>query len=188
MSSRLVIEPIASEEALRECATAADLAFVEQYGSASRRCEVLAWRAIVRRELGETVAISHDEYGAPMVSIPNIYISVSHSRDVVALLFADRVCAVDVESAERDFCEVASRYLSDKECQIAQQYGIYAEMWSAKEALYKYHRKGGLDLVRDISISSYEPGSGVLKGSIRGDETIDVKVKRESNLVVAVID
>ena len=188
MSSRIVIEQIVAEETLREGATVADLRAVEQFASASRRREVLAWRAIVRRELGETVAISHDEYGAPRVDVPNLYISVSHSRDRVAVLFADRRCAVDVESAERDFCKVASRYLSDKECQIAQQYGLYAEMWSAKEALYKYHRKGGLDLVRDITISSYEPGSGVLKGSIRGGETIDVKVKRESNLVVAVID
>ena len=135
MSSRLVIEPIASEEALRECATAADLAFVEQYGSASRRCEVLAWRAIVRRELGAEVAISHDDYGAPKVDNPNTHISVSHSRDRVAVLFSNGVCAVDIESVERDFRKVASRYLSAEEQALAERYDIFAEMWSAKEAL-----------------------------------------------------
>ena len=74
MSSRIVIERIATEEALRATATAADLAVVEQYGSASRRCESLAWRAVVREELGAEVAIAYDEYGAPVVDIPNIYI------------------------------------------------------------------------------------------------------------------
>ena len=186
MSSRLVIEPIASEEALRECATAADLAFVEQYGSASRRCEVLAWRAIVRRELGAEVAISHDDYGAPKVDNPNTHISVSHSRDRVAVLFSSGVCAVDIESVERDFRRVASRYLSAEEQALAERYDIFAEMWSAKEALYKYYKKGRLDLVKHISIASYE--SGVLKCSILDSEPIEVKIKREGDLVIAVID
>ena len=186
MSSRLVIEPIASEEALRECATAADLAFVEQYGSASRRCEVLAWRAIVRRELGVEVAISHDDYGAPKVDNPNIHISVSHSRDRVAVLFSNGVCAVDIESVERDFRRVASRYLSAEEQALAERYDIFAEMWSAKEALYKYYKKGRLDLVKHISIGAYE--RGVLKCSILDSEPIEVKVKREGDLVIAVID
>ena len=186
MSSRLVIESIASEEALRECATAADLAFVEQYGSASRRCEVLAWRAIVRRELGAEVAISHDDYGAPKVDNPNIHISVSHSRDRVAVLFSNGVCAVDIESVERDFRRVASRYLSAEEQALAERYNIFAEMWSAKEALYKYYKKGRLDLVKHISIASYE--SGILKCSILDSEPIEVKIKREGDLVIAVID
>ena len=188
MSSRIVIERIATEEALRATATAADLAVVEQYGSASRRCESLAWRAIVREELGVEVAIAYDEYGAPVVDIPNIYISVSHSRDMVAVLFAERVCAVDIESAERDFCRVADRYLSQEERLIADEYGLYAEMWSAKEAMYKYYRKGGLDLTRDISITAYDAGRGVLCGTILGGGEVEVSVKREGDLVVAVID
>lgn len=186
MSSRLVIEPIASEEALRECATAADLEFVEQYGSASRRCEVLAWRAIVRRELGAEVAISHDDYGAPKLDNPNTYISVSHSRDRVAVLFSDRSCAVDIEQIGRGFRRIANRYLSQSEQVLAERYDIFAEMWSAKESLYKYYKKGRLDLVKHISIGAYE--SGVLKCSILGSEPIEVKIKREDNLVIAVID
>lgn len=188
MSSRIVIEQIATEEALRKDAAVADLSLVEAFASASRRREALAWRAIVRRELGAEVAISYDEYGAPKVDIPNIYISVSHSRDMVAVLFADRECAVDIESSERDFGRVESRYLSDEERQIAEQNNLYAEMWCAKEALYKYYRKGGLDLVRDIVIGSYDSERGVLKGSVLGGAEVAVEVKREGNLVIAVID
>ena len=188
MSSRIVIEQIAAEETLRDGAAMADLALVEQFGSASRRCEALAWRAIVRRELGADVTIGYDEYGAPIVDTPNIYISVSHSRDRVAVLFADSVCAVDIESVERDFGRVASRYLSDEEQQIAQANGLYAEMWGAKETLYKYYRKGGLDLVKDISIKAFNADGGVLYGSILGGEDVEVAVKREGDLVIAVID
>ena len=188
MGSRIVIEPIASEETLRASAVAEDMTFVEQFSSVSRRCEVLAWRAIVRRELGNGVEISHDEYGAPTVDTPNTYISVSHSRDRVAVLLADRACAVDIESVERDFRRVATRYLSKEEQQLAEQNDLYAEMWSAKEALYKYYKKGGLDFVNDISVVAYDADGGVLRCSILKGETIEVKVKRESGLVVALID
>ena len=51
MTKRL-IEPIASEEQLRECATEEDLAVVTLFSAEQRRREVLAWRAVVRRELG----------------------------------------------------------------------------------------------------------------------------------------
>ena len=188
MGSLFVIEPIASEETLRASAVAEDVAFVEQFASVSRRCEVLAWRAIVRRELGCDVEITHDEYGAPTVNTPNTYISVSHSRDRVAVLLADRACAVDIESVERDFRRVATRYLSKEEQQLAEQNDLYAEMWSAKEAMYKYYRKGGLDLTRDISITAYDAGRGVLCGTILGVGEVEVSVKREGDLVVAVID
>ena len=188
MSSRIVIEQIAAEETLREGAAMADLALVEQFGSASRRCEALAWRAVVRRELGVETTIGYDEYGAPIVDIPNIYISVSHSRDRVAVLFADSVCAVDIESVERDFGRVASRYLSTEEEQMARENDLYAEMWSAKEALYKYYRKGGLDLVKDIAIKAFDADRGVLYGSILGGEDVEISVRRSDDLVIAVID
>ena len=96
MASRIVIEKIGSEEELRKGATAEELSVVEQFGSASRRCEVMAWRAVVRRELGDEVAVSHDEYGAPIVDVRNTFIGVSHSRERVAVIFSDRECAIDL--------------------------------------------------------------------------------------------
>ena len=186
MTNRLVIEPIASEEVLRSGAVSEDIAIVEPFANADRRCEALAWRAIVRRELGQGIRIFYDEYGAPKVNKSDIYISVSHSRGVVAVLFADKPCAVDVECVDRDFRKVANRYLSQEEQALAEQYDIFAEMWCAKEALYKYYKKGRLDLVKHISIAEYNVG--VLKCSILGSEPIEVSIRRDGNLVIAVID
>ena len=188
MANRLVIESVASEEVLRSGAVAEDIDFVESFANADRRCGVLAWRAIVRRELGEGVRIFYDEYGAPKVELPDTYISVSHSKGVVAVLFSDRPCAVDIEQTDRDFGRVANRYLSQREQVLAEQYGILAEMWCAKEALYKYYIKGGLDFVEHISIGEYDSDRGVLRCSILGGEPIEVNVRREGNLAIAVID
>ena len=186
MGNHLVIESIASEEILRNGAVTEDIDIVETFAKADRRCEVLAWRAIVRRELGQGVKIFYDEYGAPNVELPDTYISVSHSKGVVAVLFSDRLCAVDIEQADRDFRRVTTRYLSPKEQTLAEQNDLYAEMWCAKEALYKYYKKGMLNLVEHISVDGYD--GGVLHCSILGSEPIEVKVKRENNLVVAWIN
>ena len=188
MANRLVVESVASESVLRDGAVAEDIDFVETFANADRRCEVLAWRTIVRRELGRGVEIFYDEYGAPKVDVPNTNISVSHSKGSVAVLFSDNPCAVDIEHTNRDFRRVANRYLAQSEQKLAEQYDIFAEMWCAKEALYKYYKKGNLDLVKHISIGDYDSDRGVLRCSILGSEPIGVKIEREGILAIAVID
>lgn len=187
MSSRLIVEAIASEETLLASATAEDLSYVEQFGSAKRRCEVLAWRAMVRRELGADVAISHNDYGAPQVDVPDTYISISHSREMVALLVSDSPCAVDVEHTSRNFRNVAAKYLSSEEQLLASRYDLFAEMWCAKEALYKYHQRGGLDYVTQITIHSYDADGETFEASICGGERVVVRLKREDNHSIALI-
>jgi phosphopantetheinyl transferase len=142
---------------------------------------------MVRRELGDEVAISHDEYGAPQVDTPNIYISISHSRDRVALLISDSPCAVDIEDAARNFRNVSSKYLSAAEQLLAERYDLFAEIWCAKEALYKYHRKGGVDYVEQISILDYDAERQLFKASVCGGEPVVVRLKREDNHSIALI-
>ena len=187
MSSRLFIENIGSEEVLREGAHADDLCLVDSFSNQSRRCEVLAWRAIVRRELGADVQIDYDEYGAPKVDMPATYISVSHSKGDVAVLISDAPCAVDIEQTNRDFCKVASHYLSERELDLAKEYNLFAEIWCAKEALYKYHRKGGVDYVEQISILDYDAEYQLFKASICGGDPVVVRLKREDNHSIALI-
>lgn len=188
MSSRLFIESIGSEEFLIAKANSEDAAFVERFSNERRRCEVLAWRAIVRRELGNDVKIGYDEYGAPMVDVPNSFISVSHSKGVVAVMIAEAPCAVDIEQSERDFAKVASKYLSEDERQLAEQNNLFAELWCAKEALYKYYKIGGVDLAADLTVSEYLATEGVLVASILGGEPLRVQIKREGDLAIALVE
>ena len=187
MASRLFIESIGLEDTLRSGATHDELSAVEYISNEGRRCEVLAWRAIVRRELGQGVKISYDEYGAPQVDTPGTYISISHSRGEVAVAISDQPCAVDIEHLNRDFRRVAGRYLSSLEQTLAERYDLFAEMWSAKEALYKFYKKGNLDFVRDVVIESYSSADNLFVATILGGSPIEVEVKREGDLVIALI-
>ena len=94
---------------------------------------------------------------------------------------------MDIEDAERNFRRVATRYLSAVELSIAEQYNLFAEMWSAKEALYKYYKRGELDFVRDISIESYNPEDANFVATILRGEAIVVDIERYDNIVVATI-
>ena len=136
---------------------------------------------------GETVAISHDEYGAPKVDKTGNFISVSHSRDRVAVLFSDGACAIDIESVERDFRKVANHYLSAEEQRLAERYDLYAEMWSAKEALYKFYRRGGLNYVSDVVILGYDASSHSFAASICGGDRVNVTMQKEANHIIALI-
>lgn len=187
MSSRLVVEKIGSEEALRKGAAPDDIVFVEQFRNAGRRCEVLAWRAVVRRELGANVVISHDEFGAPTTENPKRYISVSHSKESVAVLLSDAPCAVDIEQCARNFRGVASHYLLPQELAMAEEYDLFAEMWCAKEALYKFYRKGGMDFARDIVIREYHASENILLATILDSEPIRVDISRDNDLVIALV-
>lgn len=184
---RLFIEPIATEEALREGATAEDKAFVEAFSSAHRRREVLAWRSIVRRELGNDCAIGYDEWGAPVVGNSDTHIGVSHCRDLVAVVISDSPCAVDVEERSRNFEGVSARYMTDKERALSADTDWLAKVWCAKEALYKYYRKGGVEIREDIKILGYDADSKILQAAIF-DTRLEVKVESQGDYIVATID
>ena len=51
-----------------------DVASAARFQNDKRRREHLAWRRIVRRELGREVVIDYNDVGAPKVDTPNIYI------------------------------------------------------------------------------------------------------------------
>ena len=185
--SRVFIEPIPSEEELLQTAAAEDIAIVEQFGSAHRRREVLAWRAIVRRELGGDCKIGYDEWGAPEVSLPEIYISVSHSREVVAVIIGSKPCAIDIEECGRNFNGVAERFATAEERALSNEEDWLAKLWCAKEALYKYYRKGEVEIREDIKILGYNADSTSLQASVLGT-LLEVKVERQGKYIVAIID
>jgi hypothetical protein len=128
----------------------------EVSGFARREVERTAWRAIVRRRLG-LVEIGYNRNGAPILgpggpgrpggpgaghdagagpgtgpgTDPNAglgYISISHTKGWVAVIWSPEPCAVDIERRDRALSADA-----------AARYGITSiEEWCALEARYKF--------------------------------------------------
>lgn len=161
---RLFVEaPLPFDEALQwvtddEIATARNFA-------ATRSEEYLAWRAIVRREVGRDAAIGYNAIGAPVLTNYPYHLAVSHCRGGaadcrklsdgsgrIAVAISDAPCAVDIEPIDRDFRRVLSRYLTPEEQRLSTHPLYPAIAWCAKETLYKYAGHRELGLLRDLRI------------------------------------
>ena len=82
------------------------------------------------------VEIEYSMLGVPQVS-GGVEVSVSHCRGMVAVLFSEERCGVDVELLERDFERTAKRWISGPERALSDNKNFLAIVWSAKEAMYK---------------------------------------------------
>ena len=187
MSSRIFIEPLRPIEELLAEAAATDLRATESLTAPSRRREALAWRAVVRREVGREARIGYDEWGAPVIAASPLYISVSHSRESVAVVVGDAPCAIDIESRTRNFEKVASRYLTAQERALCTPPDFLAVAWCAKECLYKYYHRGGLDLLRDLHITSVDFARNRICGTILDGAEVEMRIDLRGAEVAVVV-
>lgn len=166
--------------------TAEDVASASRFQNERRRNEHLAWRRIVRRELGRGVAISYNEVGAPIVDACDTFISVAHGGGCVAVAIANERVGVDIESTERDFARASSRYMSKEELQISTDELWPAIVWCAKEALYKLYGKRGIELRNELQIESYDANTKQLAARLVGEREAIVEIEiRNEEVVVA---
>ena len=159
--------------------TSDELAEAGRFVREGRRREYLTWRAVVRRELGADVRIAYDAAGAPVVDRDG----VSHCRGRVAVCLSDVPCAVDIEPEARDFSRAAPRYMSPSELALSGDPLLPAAVWCAKETLYKYARRPGLDLLHDLRVEAVDFAAGTVVGRIGGGEAIRLTLHRADGFI-----
>lgn len=184
--NRLLTALPAAVAALDGWIAADERAAADAFGSERRRREYLTWRAVVRRALGPDVRIGYDANGAPQLLDLSLHLSVSHCAGLVAVALSDAPCAVDAESAGRDFSRVCSRYLTPSEASLSSDPLWPAVAWCAKETLYKYARRRELDLCRDLRLLEADLARGRLVGRIGDGALLPMRIDRvEEALVVS---
>ena len=164
--------------------TASDVASASRFQNDRRRREHLAWRRVVRNELGRGVAIDYNEVGAPTVDIPNTHISVAHGGERVAVAIADERVGVDIENLDRNYERVKSRFMSPAEEALSDMEEWPAMVWTAKEAIYKLYGKREVDLTEDIHITALNTETMTLSAEVRDTKGIVVEVRIIENSVV----
>ncbi len=181
-----------SEEALRSYVLESDMRSVEGFTSETRRKERLAWRALLRRFIPEGEVL-YDEHGAPRVKGSDLYIGVSHTPGMAALVFSSRPCAVDIERESRDPEKLVTRYLAEEELRLPESgtplFRIAA--WCAKETLYKISGRKALDLREKIRITAYrwtsmspENQIGVVAGCVDGEAQREMRMLLQEGCVI----
>lgn len=175
----LVVERIMPSAHLRSWVTDEEWAESERFGSEQRRSEWLTWHAVVHRVLGRDAKVRYNEVGAPYVEGSKIHFSVSHSKSILAVLFSEHRCGVDVERLDRRFDRILSKYLTPEEQRLGCDAHFMAAAWSAKEALYKYVGEKGLSLFDDIRIVAYEAGYSIT-AQIKDGEPLQLSIREYS--------
>lgn len=167
--------------------TAADIASAARFQNDNRRNEHLAWRRIIRRELGRATLIEYNEVGAPTVDTPNRHISVAHSRGMVAVAIADERVGIDIETSERNFERAASRFLSEEERALCSDELWPAMVWTAKEAMYKYYGERGVELDEDLRIVGYDSTRQLMRGELRGEHGVTIAISRHAERYIVAV-
>lgn len=121
-----------------------------------RELEAAGARALVSKVLGTAdFTVHYDAHGKPHLKNDPRGISVSHSHDRLAVLVARNMQAgVDIELIRDKVLRIRHKFLNPAEKEAAgedvRELIIY---WSAKEALYKYNGKKGVDFIRDLAVT-----------------------------------
>ncbi|MDR0712214.1 MAG: 4'-phosphopantetheinyl transferase superfamily protein [Prevotellaceae bacterium] len=128
-----------------------------QLGSAKRRRERAATLHLLHSALGVEDALHHLPNGTPYLRAGSHRISISHTRNQVAVaLHPCREAGVDIEELSRSVAKVAPRYLSAgerEECATQEQQCL---AWCAKETVYKLAGEEGVDFAEQIRLNRFD--------------------------------
>lgn len=128
--------------------------------SSRKRIEWLASRYLLHDMLGENDRIPclKDQYGKPHLKGSGYEMSLSHSRDFVAVSIHPRACGIDIQYPVMKISRIAKKYINQYEesylntvIDVNQLHII----WGAKESIYKAYGRKGVDFKNEIKIDPF---------------------------------
>jgi 4'-phosphopantetheinyl transferase len=139
-----------------------ELDIIASFSAGKRTLHWLSTRLLLRTMLNtaDYIDCQMDEHGKPYLVNSDVHISLSHSYDYAAVIISkDKKVGVDIELIKMKIKSIKHKFLSDVE--LAQKQigdninGLYVS-WCAKEAIYKWHGKKGLEFKQHIHIKPFK--------------------------------
>ncbi len=144
--------------------------YLEHIRSERRCIEWLATRLMLFQLLGEEKIIHNREDGSPYLDDGCQRISISHTRDVAAMLLHEWApVGIDVETRTERVSRIADKFIAPNEYIDPKQKTVHQLLhWSAKESLFKLIGLQGIDFREHLQIAPFTPGD---KGVMQATET-----------------
>lgn len=114
--------------------------------------------------------IAYDQLGSPtLVHHPELFISISHSKDWMALYLAKEPVGVDIEHERTKLIAGSHYFVNKQEEGFSESASDLQLIWGAKEAFFK--KKGGRmnDLKNQVTITAID----------RNESTIQLEYQQE---------
>ncbi|MDR1878312.1 MAG: 4'-phosphopantetheinyl transferase superfamily protein [Bacteroidales bacterium] len=163
--------------------------------NANRRREWLAIRLLLHHLFQGSFDLCYLLSGRPILLEPNAYISISHSKDFVAVAVSEtRTVGVDIERIRKNIARLQSRFLLSEEAAIIDSSDLLALhlYWGAKEAMYKMYSEYRPLFTQHLSLSEVNYMEQTAVGIFSKDnlyKTIAVSFRQiEDNLLVYCIE
>jgi phosphopantetheinyl transferase len=163
-----------TNEELEVFLTADQIFELQKYKNPKRRKEKLAARVLLNKLVGEKAQIFYDRNGKPHLAFSPYSISISHSKDYVAIVLSLKSnVGVDIQYMSDKIYRVVPRFLHDDEYQNINpsfpDHSLHVH-WCAKEALYKIHGKKQLNFANQLRVEPFRlKDEGKIKGKILND-------------------
>lgn len=138
--------------------SASEKQVIEAFSHPFRRTQWLATR-ILLHQLHPNEQVTYDENGKPWLSVPNIHISISHTRQFIAILTSKQPCGIDIETIHPKIQRIAHKFLQPQEHEDAEKESAINKLyvyWCAKEAMYKVYGKKNVSLKENIFVEPFE--------------------------------
>ena len=123
-----------------------------KFKTEKRKKEFLASRLLVQ-EISQNTIITYNEFGAPELDNGK-YISISHSKEMVAIIISEQQVGLDIEQISEKALRLAAKFISAKnQSNLTKEKATL--IWCCKEAIFKWHQTGGVDFIKDIIIPEF---------------------------------
>ena len=119
--------------------------------SDKRKKEFLACR-ILLNYFNKNLKISYSENGSPNLN-NHQYISVSHSGDLVCIIISDQKIGIDIEKISDKSLRLKEKFVNPHHTKLNKEKSTL--IWCVKEAIYKFHKIGNVDFIKDISVPEF---------------------------------
>ena len=140
---------------------------VSKFKTDKRKKEILSSISLLN-ELLPNAPISCNIYGAPEIENDN-FISISHSKKFAAIIISKNKVGLDIEQISEKPLKLSSKFIAkNSHNPLSQEKATL--IWACKEAIYKWHQKGGIDFIADIKINPF---------IIRGEDELIAEFKNQ---------
>lgn len=154
----LVYEMTESVGAMQQQAllTDTELLEFEKNPTEKRKREYLGVRIALKELLGKKILLKYDESGKPFLVGNAFHISISHSKNWIAVIAHPfhRV-GIDIECPNDKIAKLYTRFLSaDEQCDLFSDDNVTKLhiAWSAKEALFKIIGNSAVEFARQLRV------------------------------------
>ena len=145
--------------------------FLERVSAEKRRQEHLASRVLLKELLGQEQPVNYRPTGAPFLPDFPLCISISHTKDFVAVILDSQPTGIDIEYLSNRVLKIRSRFMNPEEEENIDTLHEVEHLlihWCAKETLFKIIDQEGVDFQKHLHVVPFRYAS---EGSFMVRET-----------------